>query len=187
MAKIKPIKGIDFQKNLNDLLGSDILKAVCKIKCENTLDEIIYRIDEYGKIENVDVEKSNNKQSGRVWILVGRENIDSEAVSLQVGQSLDILKEIKLDVREMFSENNEKRFFYKDLKEKYDCLEFYELPIDQYLEKYACENIKEVIYEIAKEYYAEALVAYNTSSRNWGFYNSGMDKRAYFRILTDNK
>ncbi|SEV83072.1 hypothetical protein [[Clostridium] fimetarium] len=187
MAKIKPIKDIDFQKNLNDLLGSDILKEICKIKCENTAEEILNQIDEYGKNENIDVEESNNKQSGRVWILVGRENIDLVPISLQVGQSLDILKEIKLDVKEMFSENNEKSLFYRDLKEKYGCLEFHELLIDQYLEKYACENVKEVVYEMAKEFYAEALVAYNTYSRNWGFYNSGMDKRAYFRILPDNK
>lgn len=56
MVKIKPIKDIDFQKNFNDLLDSDILKEICKIKYENTAEVILNQIDEYGKNENIDVE-----------------------------------------------------------------------------------------------------------------------------------
>ena len=35
---------------------------------------------------------------------------------------------------------------------------------------------------MAREYFAEASVAHFTQSREWGFYNSGMDKRALYYL-----
>lgn len=35
---------------------------------------------------------------------------------------------------------------------------------------------------MAREYFAEASVAYFTQAREWGFYNSGMDKRAFYYL-----
>lgn len=38
------------------------------------------------------------------------------------------------------------------------------------------------IYRMAREYVAEASVAHFTQAREWGFYNSGMDKRALYYL-----
>jgi hypothetical protein len=45
------------------------------------------------------------------------------------------------------------------------------------------DNIVNMMFDISKEYLAEAAVAHYTGAKHWSFFNSGMDKRAYYRIL----
>lgn len=183
---MQEIEGLNFEENLKEIIDSNFLKKICEITKDSLEENIITQIDNYIIDNRIDIHESNDKQSGRVWILVGWENEEPNPVSLQVGQSLNIFKEIKRNVNSIF-DPNAKIKLYRELRKIYHYLVFYELSIDEYLRKYAREDLKELIYEIAKEYYAEALLAHNTYSRNWGFYNSGMDKRAYFTILNDYK
>ena len=59
---------------------------------------------------------------------------------------------------------------------------FYELDIEKYLNTFAPPDYKDFIYRMAREYFAEASVAHFTQAREWGFYNSGMDKRALYYL-----
>ena len=74
--------------------------------------------------------------------------------------------------------------FAREIREEGELI-FYELDIEKYLDKFAPLNYQEFIYRMAREYFAEASVAHFTQAREWGFYNSGMDKRALY-YLYDN-
>lgn len=197
MAKLIPYESIEKEYNVNKLLSSkdEICFEICRITSGNldstrTETDIIKKIEHYAKThENGNSE--NNQQCGRVWFLVNENEKCSEV--LQVAQTLDqglkkgYFHEIICHVREMFGDTENKyKNFFNNMKEG-DSLVFYELAIDKYLEEFAPQNYKQIIYEIAREYYAEASLAHFTQAREWGFYNSGMDMRAYFNILHNVK
>ena len=46
------------------------------------------------------------------------------------------------------------------------------------------ENIVNVMFDMAKEYLAEAALAFYTNAEYWNYFGSGMDKRA-FNYLSD--
>ena len=56
------------------------------------------------------------------------------------------------------------------------------MDIEKYLDSFAPADYKQIIYEMACEYFAEASVAHFTQAREWEFCNSGMDKRALYYL-----
>lgn len=196
MAKLIPYESIEKEHNINRLLSGKnlICFEICRVTPENlkskrTKKDIIKKIEHYAKKhENEDLE---NNQCGRVWFLVNENKKCSEV--LQVAQALDqglgkgYFHEIICHIEDMFGETENKYKNFSNNMQEGDCLVFYELVIDKYLEEFAPNNYKQTIYEMAREYYAEASLAHFTQAREWGFYNSGMDKRAYFNILNNVK
>ena len=59
---------------------------------------------------------------------------------------------------------------------------FYELDIEKYLNTCAPPDCQNFIYRMARECFAEASAAHFTQAREWGFYNSGMDKRSLYYL-----
>lgn len=200
MGRLKQNKTIEKETNLNILLNyrdndkNKICFEICRITSidlkKGSEKNIIDRVIKYAETQKNTYPK--NEQCGRVWFLVNENKEYSEV--LQVAQALDYqgikrgyFDEIICHIKEMFGETEGKyKSFTNNIKEG-TALVFYELAIDKYLEEFAPENYKEIIYEIAREYYAEASLAYFTQAKEWGFYNSGMDKRAYFNILDNVK
>lgn len=190
--KIETLTGDKALQNLKKLITSGVLSEICEISLESELDEVIKQIFNYEKTDSYSQNEPSDctSQSGRLWILVEIKNED--IFSLNVGQSLDIIKEISEDVRDMYNsqvQKNEQKKFYYTLRNEHDGnLIFYEIAIDNYLalmygERCEISDITKVIYDIAKEYMAEATIAYSTGSLYWNYYNSGMDKRAYYHLL----
>ena len=170
----------------NELLN--YLEEICVVSKEaNDCNTIIKKVKKYWK-DTHNHDKAN-ALSGRVWVLYKRNKNDKCIEVLQVAQALDnkfstgFFKEITSHIREMVPETKTKKkgtYFkmYEKLQEGEE-LVFAELNIDQYLLNANINNIKDIIYNASKEYFAEALVAYFTDASEWGFYNSGMDFRAY--------
>lgn len=197
MGKLALYESIEKEKvyNLETLLSkSELCFKICRITSvdlsfgNTRKEEIKAKVKEYAN--NSKNMSSNNSQSGRVWFLV-KENKEYSEV-LQVAQALDYnssptkgyFYEIISHIDEMFEEmkDNKYKTFANNIK-KGDSLVFYELAIDKYLEEFAPKNYKQIIYELACDYYAEASLAHFTQAKEWGYYNSGMDKRAYYNIL----
>lgn len=194
--EIEKLTGDEALQNLKNLITSKVLSEICEIPLERELDEIIKQIDNYKKTDSYSQNKPSDctLQSGRLWILVEIKN--ENIFSLNVGQSLDIISEISKDVMDMYDsqvqENGQNKFYYTLRSEHDGKLVFYEIAIDNYLalmygESCEISDITKVIYDIAKEYMAEATIAYNTGAIYWNYYNSGMDKRAYYHLLDEKK
>lgn len=202
MGKLELNKSIQKKYNLESLLNrkNDICFEICRITPddlslgESEKKKIKDKVTKYAEDSKKNAPKDKDSQSGRVWFLV-KENKECSEV-LQVAQALDYMRserkyfkygyfcEITSHIDEIFEETNGNK--YKELANNIkegDSLVFYELAIDKYLEEFAPKNYKETIYEIAKDYYAEASLAHFTQAREWGYFNSGMDKRAYYNIL----
>lgn len=200
-------KHTDYFKSISKIFEQDkkeIFKKIVEIN-EEIIDSsvikekiLIYSEKEGGRKKLS--EEAHDKQSGKLWLLVGWSTKDGSIdeknpVSVTAGQSLDIFDELIKISGFMFPEtedkkinNSKKEKQWRDIREKYVKLIFYEVSIDDYLEAYVCiegqtiEALKETAFEIVKEYYAEAMLAYTTNAVEWNFYNSGMDKRSYVRI-----
>jgi hypothetical protein len=56
------------------------------------------------------------------------------------------------------------------------------LDIEKYLNTFAPPDYQNFMYRMARECFAEASAAHFTQAREWGFYNSGMDKRALYYL-----
>ncbi len=206
MAKMRKEEGIvDWEYNIKQLVADE----------ETCIQLIQIRYDEIHKkdlniAEKIEKElgsrynsryykESEKKQIGKVWMLVKQLEYEKYEV-LQVAQALEYKwkknkgywHELRSHVNSILTainRNIEGEEFYTaigEMLEENQILTFYEIVIDNYLEKYAPDNNREIIYEMAKEYYTEAAVAFYTQA-DWGFYNSGMDKRAFYRIFEDNK
>lgn len=170
---------------LNALLeNEDIVRKICCVEGDCEIEPVNDAVGKYSPFEY----SASTKQAGRVWILVGRKK--GESTALTVGQSLDIFSEIKNIVYKMFNKTekdfNSERSYYK-MKENYDVLTFYEVEVNEYLEMTfgklcECSGIVKVMFDMSKEYMAEAALAYHTYAPYWGFCNSGMDKRALFHL-----
>lgn len=194
--EIEKLTGDKALQNLKNLITSELLSEICEIPPKGELDEIIEQIDNYKETDSYSQNKPSDctLQSGRLWILVEIKN--ENIFSLNVGQSLDIIREIHEDVMDMYDsrvQKNGQNNFYYTLRSKHDGkLVFYEIAIDSYLalmygESCELSGIMKVIYDMAKEYMAEAAIAYNTGAIYWNYYNSGMDKRAYYHLLDEKE
>lgn len=72
------------------------------------------------------------------------------------------------------------QYLYRYLFKQYARLEFYILNIDGYLEPSpTLSGNEKVIYDLAKDYYAEAKLAFDSKAKYWNYYNSGLDARTY--------
>ena len=45
---------------------------------------------------------------------------------------------------------------------------------------------EKVIYNLAKDYYAEAKLAVESKAKYWNYYNSGLDARTYKYMINNN-
>lgn len=207
MQTVQINNGINVEDNINEVLNNtDVYKTICIISRDdlqnNREDKIINIVENY--YDTSHDEKSEKMQCGRVWFLI-KKHRDEKKEFLQVGQAIDFewnntkgfFGEIKKHINEMFDkreyDSKERGYLYnnyaKGLLEKShegDELIFCELYIEKYLENYAPNGYKEDIYMMAREYYAEASLAYFTQAKDWKFYNSGMDKRAIYHIVENN-
>lgn len=132
---------------------------------------------------------SEKNQCGRVWFLVKKhgESLEvlqvAQSIGYDINQNKGFLSEICSHIEDMFrkEENNIYGAFAKEITEDEELI-FYELDIEKYLNTFAPPDYQDFIYRMAREYFAEASVAHFTQAREWGFYNSGMDKRALYYL-----
>ena len=169
------------------------LSTICIIDKQKKQCDVEKKIDSYKNTDSYIENKPSDctYECGRLWLLVGENEADMSAITL--GQSLNIFNEIKTIVQDIYYIDDNVKKILKDviypvLKKDYARLIFYEVPIDNYLNTEfinICEmsGIAKIIYDMSKEYFAEARIAYKTGALYWNYFNSGMDKRAYFHNL----
>jgi hypothetical protein len=141
--------------------------------------EAIEGVREYNRKHPYNNEKTN--QVGRTWILIGITN-NKQYEAITVGQSLDIIGEIQKIIGKCFDRGDE----YNGFLLSYEELRFYEIVLDAYLNIFSPLNkdgIKDLAYELSKDYLVEALIAHKTSASHWNK-SSGMDKRFYDHFFT---
>ncbi len=81
---------------------------------------------------------------------------------------------------------SKQQYLYRSLFRQYQRLEFYVLNIDGYLDvSSTLTGNEKVIYNLAKDYYAEAKLAVESKAEYWNYYNSGLDARTY-KYMTNN-
>lgn len=196
MAKPTPDFSIPKENNIKKLLDEkSVYKEICNITYDelsdkSNMEKVLKRVDTYYNTTHDST--SDEFQCGKVWFLVKKQGESLEV--LQVAQAIDYDKnqskgffdEIYNHIKEMFSdkEQNIYREFASEIKANGEII-FYELNIEEYLSIFAPKDYKEFIYRMAREYFAEASVAHFTQSREWGFYNSGMDKRALYYLYAN--
>lgn len=77
-------------------------------------------------------------------------------------------------------------YFYRNLKNKYSTLRFYEIIIDKYLAPtQELLPLEKIMYETSKDYYCEAKLATEIGTKNWHLYRSGVGKRFYLLLNND--
>lgn len=156
---------------------SDYTRPIISIKKNPNKDDVNEEINAY---RSKYPEKNKiTSQSGRTWILIGRKG--KKIYSLNVGQSIDIFKEIELIIGTIIN----KKGPYYELSNRYTELLFYEILNDEYIKRSLDldeEQLRNLAYELTKDYLAEYLVAKNTAAKHWNYYGSGMDKRYYFHF-----
>ncbi len=191
---------VDSELNANENLKKVLEEKYSEFICEVTYDDlqqgskesIIKKIDGYYKTHHD--HDSEKKQIGKVWALV-RYNNGSPVRMLQVAQALDKKKnsgffsELRRNVTEMFEGDNSAKYrrYAKELTPGEE-LRFYEIKIDEFLLSISSNlefDYKTAIYEITKDYMAEALLAHYAQVEEWEYWNSGMDKKAYYRLWSD--
>ena len=179
-------------KYLEDLINDEnIIRVICSISEDSEKDEVISVVKKYGRERLIPYPKGETGQSGRLWLLVGTCN--GRNVALTAGQSLDIIEEIiKKCINNMFGEEDTDARSYYSMLRSYDKLTYYEVDINGYLMKEfgeicSANGIVKIVFDMAKEYMAEAAVACYTNAEYWNCYYSGMDKRALFHLLFERK
>jgi hypothetical protein len=136
--------------------------------------------------------KENNnvtREFGCTWILLEKKGDIYKAITL--GQSQDIRNELLGIYRDMksisLSSDKPKRKYYRTLYEKDTNLCFYKVDIDLYMNifwnNYKDDSQNNLFYEISKDYFAEAMLAYFTGAIDWNYSFGGMDKRFYYHLL----
>ena len=196
MGKPKPNSLIPKNDNIKKLLNAPkVCNPICSISHKELEDpankqKILKEVDNYYLKKHDKL--SDKYQCGKVWLLVKKQKEALEV--LQVAQAIDYdneqnkgyFNEIYSHIEEMFGDRKDNIYsdFAREIREEGELI-FYELDIEKYLAKFAPLNYQEFIYRMAREYFAEASVAHFTQAREWGFYNSGMDKRALY-YLYDN-
>ena len=119
---------------------------------------------------------SEKNQCGRVLQV-------AQSIGYDINQNKGFFSEICSHIEDMFRKENNNIYgaFAEGITEDEELI-FYELDIEKYLNTFAPPDYKNFIYRMAREYFAEASVAHFTQAREWGFYNSGMDKRALYYL-----
>lgn len=112
---------------------------------------------------------------GRVWILFGV-NSDQTKSPINVGQTTDLFGEISKIIWDIMIK--QKGPYYEEIN-NYDSFKFFELKPENIISSvWGNENqLIKLAYDMVKDYYAEVLLAYVTSARNWNSSVSGVDKR----------
>lgn len=174
--------------------NSEILSEICCVS--ESLEDAVRQVEEYSK--NAD---RYMKRYGRVWLLVGTvwNGAEKRNICLTAGQheeikNDDIFKEIIGNIEKMSVQSNDKRSYYS-LRKNYSPLTFYEADVDRYIEAVTGElhraegsrNIVNEMFDMAKEYLAEAALAFYTNAEYWNYFGSGMDKRAFNYLVDDYK
>ncbi|MFR7590656.1 MAG: hypothetical protein ACLUVC_04355 [Longibaculum sp.] len=193
MSKPRPNSLVPKNDNIKKLLDAlDVCKPICSISYK-ALEDTAYKQQKLEEVDNY-YEKNHDKfsdkyQSGKVWFLVKKQNESLEV--LQVAQAIDyenkqnkgFFNEIHTHIEEILGDSKDNIYsdFFKEIREEGELI-FYELDIENYLSKFAPFNYQEIIYRMAREYFAEASIAHFTQAREWRFYNSGMDKRALYYL-----
>ncbi len=193
MGKIVKDESVNVKDNIIEVIKEPYSIPICEITYDdyrgNQKERIIKSIDDYYSDHHCD--ESEDKQTGKVWMLVLFDSDEPLGVR-QVAQALDKNKnngffgEIYSHVNDMF-EGDDKYKGYADSLTEGQKLVFYEINIDEVLSNFAAFDYKNAIYEIAREYMAEAFLAYFTQSEEWRYWNAGMDKKAYYRLVNDLK
>ena len=186
MGKLECADEVSASIHLDMLINEKkILTEICTIRKRQHLNSVRSQLEDY---KFIDVSENDRLQNGQLWLLTGRN--ENELKALNAGQSRDIRNEIEYDVGIMYGSVSGKRVScpYKQLKKDYDELTFYEVDIDSYIKMLfgsicECDGIVKIMFEMSKEYMAEAAIAYRTAAEYWNFNRSGMDKKAYYRIL----
>ncbi len=170
------------QMNINKYIEKEVFVKIIDLQSKTYLKDF----EHYFMDNNSSL--SMTSEGGRTWIMLEREGGMYRAIT--IGQSQDIKKEIK-DIlsymKSKYSSKNKKILFYRNLYNSKKHIIFYEINIDLYI-KYFCnletgDIEKNLFYEISKDYFVEALVAYNTSPSDWNYSFAGMDKRFYYHII----
>jgi len=169
------------RENYENLLENKILEEICNISKSISLEDSLKEIGVYTNSKAFIDNKPSREGAGRVWILVSELNEINRVLTL--GQSIDIIEEIKKLTRACYEEYV-RYTQYHEFYEQYKKLTFYEIKIDEYLKMMhnvsdIKDDIVKLIYDLGKEYFVEAEVAYTTSAKYWNYYNSGMDRRMY--------
>ena len=211
MGRPKHAPQIPQHDNIKKLLTSpDVCTPICILNSEtlnNSVNEKKVKKEVRHYYSETYDPSSEKKQCGRVWFLVKKRRKSSESLEpsehleslepleslevLQVAQSIGyaknqnkgFLSEICSHIEDMFKKENNNIYgaFAEEITEDEELI-FYELDIEKYLNTFAPPDYKDFIYRMAREYFAEASVAHFTQAREWGFYNSGMDKRALYYL-----
>ncbi len=187
---------IDSNANLGRVLQKEYSELICEVAYidlqQGNKDSIIKRIDDYYNAHHDN--NSEKKQVGKVWALV-RYNNDRPVRMLQVAQALDrnkyggFFNELYSNVTEMFEGKSSDKYrrYAKELNQD-EKLIFFEIKIDEFLKTFSSRmefDYEKAIYEITKDYMAEALLAHCAQVEEWEYWNSGMDKKAYYRLWSD--
>lgn len=178
----KSIDSNEARENINNYLKSKVFVKIC----DASNIEYITVIKKYFIEHCYDYSMTN--ESGRTWILLDQNDNGFDSITL--GQSQDIEKEILGIVKYMHSDfetDNKKILYYRELYNKRKGLSFYEVDIDLFINEYCSQLVgnkqDNLFYAISKDYFAEALLAYNTGAIDWDYSFGGMDKRFYFHLL----
>ena len=211
MARPKIDPQIPQHDNIKKLLNADgVCTPICILNSE-TLSNSANEEEVKEEVRRYYLNKydpfSEKNQCGRVWFLVKKRRKSSEYLEpsevleslepleslevLQVAQSIGyaknqnkgFLSEICSHIEDMFRKENNNIYgaFAEEITADEELI-FYELDIEKYLNTFAPPDYQNFIYRMAREYFAEASVAHFTQAREWGFYNSGMDKRALYYL-----
>ena len=169
-------------KNIKKYLEQGVFIQICwagDMEYEQT-------IDTYFK-NNINEQKLT-KQSGRTWILLNEYNGCLKAIT--IGQSQNIKNELLRIISYMHSNDafeQKKKEYYRKLYKECRKIYFYEVDINAFVRKYCNDFVPDItnnlLYEITKDYLAEALLAYYTAASDWDYSWGGMDKRFYFHLL----
>ena len=202
MGRPKHAPQIPQHDNIKKLLTApDVCTPICILNSEtlnNSVNEKKVKKEVRHYYSETYDPSSEKNQCGRVWFLVKKRRKSSEHLEsleslevLQVAQSIGyaknqnkgFLSEICSHIEDMFKKENNNIYgaFAEEITEDEELI-FYELDIEKYLNTFAPPDYKDFIYRMAREYFAEASVAHFTQAREWGFYNSGMDKRALYYL-----
>lgn len=193
MGRPKHDPQIDQHDNIKKLLTApDVCTPICILNSE-TLNNSVNEKKVKKEVRHYYSETydpfSEKNQCGRVWFLVKKhgESLEvlqvAQSIGYDINQNKGFFSEICSHIEDMFRKENNNIYgaFAKEITEDEELI-FYELDIEKYLNTFAPPDYKDFIYRMAREYFAEASVAHFTQAREWGFYNSGMDKRALYYL-----
>ena len=152
--------------------------------------------------QSEDIQEEINKDIGFMFNLeyLKKKTITNESVKKDTVYNLDIIENpvtVKLKTNGNTYDypkecsKRKRQYLYRKIHNEYKDLKFYEIDIDEYLQKddsIGLNSRNTMVYELAKDYLAEAKLAVEYNAVFWDYYNSGVGKRAYlfFKKKIDN-